>query len=93
MMSDTNKTGSDGFDNTPVRPRLGTYSNNPADLQAEHIAARAGVSRDVGEFILKLLPRYPMWSAERKDGKPVPKGLTGLWKSVGAFEQAMQRNG
>ena len=92
-MSDINKTESDGLDNTLVRPRLGTYSNNPADLEAEHIAARVGVSRDVGEYMLKLHPRYPRWSAERKDGKPVPKGLTGIWKSVGAFQQAMQRNG
>lgn len=71
-MSDINKTGSEGLDNTLVRPRLGTYSNNPADLEAEYIAARAGVSRDVGAYILKLHPRYPMWSA---DGRRAPSGV------------------
>lgn len=57
----------------PLRPRLGEYSNNPADLDKESAAARQQVTREVGDYTLRLDPLYPLWCVERTDGKPVPK--------------------
>ena len=71
---------------------LGKYSNDPATYFDEVKEARSRVVHEVDdEYVLVLDRVYFMFVPARKDGRPVPNGLDGKWKTVGAFKAALGR--
>jgi len=71
--------------------RLGEYSNNPAEHEAQVADRRESVTHTVGDFVLTLDRRFRLWTVEHKDGGEVPKGLQGRWSSVADFRNAANR--
>lgn len=61
------------------------------EIEDEKLANRSKVEVQVGDFILKLEPRYMHFRAHHRFGKAVPKGLQGIWTEVYQFRQAAEK--
>ena len=66
--------------------KLGEYSNNPVEHEAQIGDRREQVTRTVGDYVLTLDRHWRLWTVEHKDGGQVPKGLQGRWSSAADFK-------
>lgn len=69
---------------------MGGYSNNTDTYVSQLEEARGRVRHLIGDYVLTLDKKWFLFEASRADGKPVPVGLRGKWKTPGDFKRALE---